>query len=587
MASTNGSNTTSLELAIGIVGKWKHTYQWIPIFGGGVAVAMAFSAGANNIPISFSSLIGSEALAFFKVAIMAFVIYIPGATFACNSAVTPLLSKFVRENQPSEGFIMWSMVVVLITATIWLAVATYFALPVSSQQSTRAALLGTMLATKGCKFLTLWEKSANDNFDGFDLLRFFLEWTVAPLISCACTFCFFKAFRNFILRHENGEKRIFIFLPVYYGISAGLLCLFIMDEVIPYYMRGFRRTIIVAVAMATLLGALLSLLLIVPLAKMRMDSTLASPPQQRTEGQDQAIDAKEGSKDNSEDAVRDFIQMRVLNTVYEEDEQSLASPQISQEIEHILSPPQPSRAQSAAFKQLLESTPNMLIRERNSQTIEKRENVSIFIRDFIKSIFYPVIACDRKTLIRHALAEKFDEMEDLLRFPHILTSSIFALVQGVRETAALMSPFQAILEIFNFRSEFSRNDKYVGSLSVDWWFRTAGALGASLGFLLCGWRLTQCLANRLSYISNSRGVAFQLSAVATIILVNKANFPVSSVHTSIGALIGLGIADSPRNVNWKLLLKFVFGWVMTVIFCCLVAYGIFFSSIHSPSYVVP
>ncbi|KAG8370292.1 hypothetical protein BUALT_Bualt14G0101800 [Buddleja alternifolia] len=148
----------------------------------------------------FSSLIGSGALAFFKVAIMAFVLYIPGAIFACNSTITPLLSK-----------------------------------------STRAALLGKMLATKGCRFLSLWKK------------------TVAPLISCACTFCLFKAFRNFILRHENGEKRIFVFLPVYYGISAGLLCLFSIDEVIPYYMRGFRRTIIIAVAMATLLGALLSL----------------------------------------------------------------------------------------------------------------------------------------------------------------------------------------------------------------------------------------------------------------------------------------------------------------------------------------
>ncbi|KAI3456118.1 hypothetical protein Pfo_012781 [Paulownia fortunei] len=537
--ATNGS-TTSVELAIGIVGTWKLTYQWTPIFGGFAAFALAFSAGANNIPISL---------------IVAFVLYVPGTALASNSTIYPLLSKFIRENQPSESFLMWSMIVVLITATLWLAVATYFALPVSSQQSTRAALLGTMLVNKGWRFVPLWNKDSNHNFNDGGLLWIFLECTVAPMISCACAFCFFMTIRKFILRHENGEKRIFIFLPFYYGISAGLLSLFIMDQVIPNFLRVCETTIIVAIAMATMIGALLSLLLVVPLARLRIDSSLPTETatkqnislQQCTERQNQSCDAKDDDNDNFEDAVRDFMQMRVLNTVYEEDEQSCVSPQVSPEIEHILSPPQSTRGQSAAFKQLLESTPtpNLL-----------------------------VITYDRKTLIRHALAEKFDEMEDLI-------------VQSVSETAALMSPFQIVLEIFKFRSDFSRNDEYVGSFHVNWCFRAAGGLGASIGFLFCGWRLTQCLTSRLTYISNSRGLAFQLSAVATMILVNRANLPVSSVHASIGALVGVGIADEPRNVNWKLLLKFLLGWVMTIIFCCLVACGIYSSSIHSPAYVVP
>lgn len=40
----------NVEFASAVVGKWKETYHWVPILGAFAAVAMAFSAGANNLP---------------------------------------------------------------------------------------------------------------------------------------------------------------------------------------------------------------------------------------------------------------------------------------------------------------------------------------------------------------------------------------------------------------------------------------------------------------------------------------------------------------------------------------------------------
>lgn len=135
----------------------------------------------------------------------------------------------------------------------------------------------------------------------------------------------------------------------------------------------------------------------VPLARFRINSSLPtesiqkqnSSLQECTERQNQSCDAKDNEKDNFLDAARDFMQMRVLNTVYEENEPSCGSPQLSPEIEHILSP-QSTREQSAAFKQLLEFTPNLLLQKRNFQKTGKTDNVSELIREFSKSIFFPV-----------------------------------------------------------------------------------------------------------------------------------------------------------------------------------------------------
>lgn len=74
-------------------------------------------------------------------------------------------------------------------------------------------------------------QNANHNFNGGGLLWIFLEWTVAPFIACVFAYCLFTVLKASVLCHEKAEKRILIFLPISYGISAGLLCLFVMYQV--------------------------------------------------------------------------------------------------------------------------------------------------------------------------------------------------------------------------------------------------------------------------------------------------------------------------------------------------------------------
>ncbi|PSS29040.1 Phosphate permease [Actinidia chinensis var. chinensis] len=577
---SSNSTVLQIDLAAGVIRKWKETYRWIPIFGAVAAISMAFSVGANNLPAPFSTPVGSGALTLLQASIMACVIYVPGAAFASNSTVNALFSDFIAEKQPNEGFLMWSLVVVLVTATLWLVLATCFELPVSSQQSTQGALLGTMLVTEGFSFIPLWNKNENHNFNGGGLLWIFLEWTVAPLIACALSFCLFSVLKTCLLPQENAEKRVHIFIPIYYGIAAGLLCLFVVYEVLPNFVTVYKWANIVAILVATLIGALLSLVVVVPFARKRFDTTFKtikkrnSLKQQGIESQDhQTCDAKEGEGE-FEVAFKDFMQMRVLDTVYEEDERSWASPEKIAECEQA----QSNTGQSTHFKQLLESTPNHLVQSRSFRKIEKtsaKENALSFIRGFTKFTLFPVIEHDRHTLIRHALAEKFDEIED------------FLLIQSANEVAAIMSPFAAIEDVYAYRAKYSGNGKDLGDLEVSWWFRAVGGLSASAGFFLCGWRLTQCLGGKLTYISNSRGMMSQLTTVATIIFVTRMKLPVSSVHAFVGSLVGVGIADDYRNVNWKLLVKFLCGWVITILFCCTVAYGMYSFTLYSPAYVVP
>ncbi|KAK6268596.1 hypothetical protein QUC31_012756 [Theobroma cacao] len=601
--SRENENKTAVELATRIVGKWKETYEWIPIFGGFATIALAFSVGANNLPAPFSTSVGSGALTLLKASIMACAIYVPGAASASNSTVNALFSNFLKESQPTEGFLMWSMVVVLLTATIWLALATYLELPVSSQQSIQGAMLGTVLVTEVLVLNDSIMQNDNHNFNGGGLLWILLEWTFAPSIACLCACFLFAVLKSSLLRHENAKKRILIFLPIDYGISAGLLCFFIVSQVIGNYVDVNRLTVVIAVAGSALIGALLSLAVVVPLAMKKLAATENyRTSKQNASMKDESVESQvtegqsSGAKvdDDVDDILKNFMQMRVLETVYEEEERSWASPEVIQESDQVQLVSQcsanTSAEQSTPFKQLLKSTPNRLIQTRNFQRIKKStpiENAIKFVRDITKSTLSPVLVYDRRTLIRHALAEKYDEIEDYFSFPQLLASCVFALMQSASEIAVIVNPFVAILDVFKHRSKYSGNGEDAGHLQVKWWFRGIGGLVAAMGFFLCGWRLTQCLGGKLTYMSNSRGWASQLSTVAAMIIVAMVNLPVSSVHAFIGSLVGVGIADDLRNVNWKLLCKFLCGWIMTIIFSCGFAYLTFSASIHTPAYAVP
>ncbi|CAN1283522.1 Phosphate-repressible phosphate permease pho-4 [Linum perenne] len=611
----------SIDLATRVVGSWKDTYVWIPILGAFAAVALAFSTGANNIPapvssftlcfdsaaklklcfVQLSTAVGSGALTLFKATIAAFFIYLPGAALTGDSPIDSLFSHFLQDNQPNEAFLLWSMTVVLITAAIWLAIATYFELPVSSQQSMQDALLGTIIGVQGFRYIPIWNKDEYHRLNVVGMLWMVIEWAVAPLAACISGFCIFALLKKFVLKHEKGDKRIFILLPIGYGVSAGLLCHFLVFEVLRAHVGCNIWVGVGAVSLATLFGALLSRLMVIKNSRgeFEIKETTVNLDQNHNSDielqQDKKVtnddsDAKEEEKPevDVDDMLNDFMQMRTLETVYEEEERSTAFSDTTQDQDHSQSVSQ--SIQLTSFKQLLECKSEQFERKTSFQIIKEtalNNRGWRHVKETAKAVICPAVEYDRPTLIRHALAEKYDELEDLFWLLHLIASCIFAFIQSSTEIGALAGPYGAIVDVFQNREKYSENFTRTSATNVTWWSRVMGGFVAAMGFFFCGWRLTQVLGLKLTYVSNSRGLVAQLSAVAAVLVVMRINFPASCVHAFVGSTVGVGIADNRKNVNWRMVGKFVGGWGLTTLFCSGLGYVMFSASIHSPSYVVP
>lgn len=147
--------------------------------------------------------------------------------------------------------------------------------------------------------------------------------------------------------------------------------------------------------------------MIVPLATKELGATekhktaknnnLNSTKEQCVKIQDQTCSNNtKGGNDEAEDVLREFMQRRVLDTVYEEEERnSCASPDSTiKDSDQQLAL---STGQSTQFKHLLQCTPNNLVQ---TKTFHKMENQSPFqsaynfVRNFTKSTVSPVsISC--------------------------------------------------------------------------------------------------------------------------------------------------------------------------------------------------
>ena len=87
--------------------------------------------------------------------------------------------------------------------------------------------------------------------------------------------------------------------------------------------------------------------------------------------------------------------------------------------------------------------------------------------------------------------------------------------------------------------------------------------------LIYGKKITYAIGEKLVKITPSRGVSIELSSALVIILGSRLKIPLSTTHCQVGATVGVGLLENKscnkkiEGVNWWILTKTAFGWIIT------------------------
>lgn len=151
----------------------------------------------------------------------------------------------------------------------------------------------------------------------------------------------------------------------------------------------------------------------------------------------------------------------------------------------------------------------------------------------------------------------FANVERVFTVLMLITACAMAFAHGSNDVANAIGPLAAIVSIVD--------TGLVGSNSpVPSWVLLLGAIGIVVGVVTFGQKVIATVGQRITELTPSRGFAATLAAAATVVLASATGLPISTTHTLVGAVLGVGIARGIASLNLRVIRNIFMSWLITL-----------------------
>lgn len=112
------------------------------------------------------------------------------------------------------------------------------------------------------------------------------------------------------------------------------------------------------------------------------------------------------------------------------------------------------------------------------------------------------------------------------------------------------------------------------SAEIPFWIITTCAFVMAAGTYAGGWRIIKTLGHKMVKMKPVHGFAAETTAATILAVTGIMGMPVSTTHTITTSIMGVGAAKRWNAIQWSLVERIVWAWVMTIPATALLAYGI-------------
>ena len=181
---------------------------------------------------------------------------------------------------------------------------------------------------------------------------------------------------------------------------------------------------------------------------------------------------------------------------------------------------------------------------------------------FQESVFISAIAALLFTFIFYyfskAKLKQSVDSESQFAYLMIFTSCAVAFAHGSNDVANAIGPLAAI----NQATNQLLNQPY--TLETPLWILFLGATGIVIGLATLGYRVMKTIGENIVKLTPSKGFSAQLAAALTVVIASQLDMPVSTTHTLVGAVIGIGLVEGASTINFNSVRTIVLSWVVTL-----------------------
>jgi PiT family inorganic phosphate transporter len=150
----------------------------------------------------------------------------------------------------------------------------------------------------------------------------------------------------------------------------------------------------------------------------------------------------------------------------------------------------------------------------------------------------------------------FRRVEAIFGVLQIITACAVAFAHGSNDVANAIGPLAAIFQVVS--------EETGTKAEVAPWMLAVGGVGIVLGLATYGYRVMETVGKKITELTPSRGFAAELAAALTIVIASRLGIPVSTTHTLVGAVLGVGLARGIGALDLRVVGTIAMSWIITL-----------------------
>lgn len=171
----------------------------------------------------------------------------------------------------------------------------------------------------------------------------------------------------------------------------------------------------------------------------------------------------------------------------------------------------------------------------------------------VGAFFIRKIQPDRKA----EKAQHFVTVERVFGILMIVTACSMAFAHGSNDVANAIGPVAAVISV--------AQSGIVGAESaLPIWVLLLGGGGIVVGLATFGRHVIATVGEKITHLTPSRGFAAELAAATTIVIASGTGIPISTTHTLVGAVLGVGMARGIDAIDLRVVTRIFVSWVVTI-----------------------
>lgn len=139
----------------------------------------------------------------------------------------------------------------------------------------------------------------------------------------------------------------------------------------------------------------------------------------------------------------------------------------------------------------------------------------------------------------------------------ILSACFVAFAHGSNDVANAIGPIAAVVDIIQTKSVSM-------SVAVPLWILGLGGIGIVIGLATWGYKVIFTIGEKITELTPSRGFSAEFGAAITIVIASRMGLPISTTHTLVGAVLGVGLARGVKSLDLKVVRDIMASWFITL-----------------------